>query len=744
MTISTSSTPKARLMLACTTALAACLAAGAAHAVQADELAISTAAAATAVDPLTVTATRTEKRTDDVPVSVSVTTAAQMNDAMVVDLKDLVKYEPGVSVPTSPARFGAALGTAGRDGSAGITIRGLGGNRVLISVDGVRIPDSFAFGAQATGRGDYADLDTLRSVEIVRGPASALYGSDGLAGSVSFITKDPSDFLNGDKPFYIQGRAAYSSADEGMSYGVLAAGRLGQNWEALISYTRRDASETETGGNRDIAGPNRTTANPQDISQDALLAKLVWRPNDAHAVKLTYDYLKRETDTDVVSGRTASVLGLLAHDEIERNRVSLEHRFTGGDSGWLTAARTNLYYQDSTNSQFSAEDRATLPDRTRLNTFDNRVFGVATQLESQFGTGGLSHHLVWGGDVSVTRQEGVRSGTVPPAGETYPTRAFPNTDYTLAGLFVQDEITALDGALSLYPALRWDYYKLDPKNDPLFTFQTPLGQSDNHVSPKLGVVYRIDDQFSVFANVATGFKAPSPSQVNNGFANPAFGYRSESNPDLKPETSKTIEGGLRFRSDNWSFSATGYAGEYEDFIDQVQVSGSFTPADPAVYKFINIGSVKIAGIEGAVRGDLGRGFTVFGSAAFTRGDAESNGIKSSLSSVDPMKVTAGLSWRDSEGRFGGTLTVVHVGDKDVKRLGADCAGCFTPGSFTTADLTAFWNVTRNVSIRAGAFNLTDQKYWWWSDVRGVLATSSAVDAWSQPGRNYGVSITVKM
>ncbi|WP_447516061.1 TonB-dependent receptor plug domain-containing protein, partial [Clostridioides difficile] len=84
-------------------------------------------------------------------------------------------YEPGISVPRGPTRFGAALGPTGRAGNEGFVIRGIGGNRVLIQVDGVRGPDGFSFGAQSTGRGDYVDLGLVKSVEILRGPASALY-----------------------------------------------------------------------------------------------------------------------------------------------------------------------------------------------------------------------------------------------------------------------------------------------------------------------------------------------------------------------------------------------------------------------------------------------------------------------------------------------------------------------------------------------------------------------------------------
>ncbi|RZL85636.1 MAG: TonB-dependent hemoglobin/transferrin/lactoferrin family receptor, partial [Sphingomonas sp.] len=158
-------------------------------------------ATAPAADPegqdkvITVTATRTEKAVEDVPATVSVIDAKTIEDRFISDIKDLVRYEPGVTVRRAPSRFTAAGSSIGRDRDSGFNIRGLEGNRVLITVDGVRVPDAFSFGAQSVGRGDYVDLDRFEQVEILRGPASALYGSDGVAGAVSFITKDPRDFL---------------------------------------------------------------------------------------------------------------------------------------------------------------------------------------------------------------------------------------------------------------------------------------------------------------------------------------------------------------------------------------------------------------------------------------------------------------------------------------------------------------------------------------------------------------------
>ncbi len=336
--------------------------------------------AATELDKVTVTATRSEKRVDEAPVTASVISSQEIEDGLVKDIKDLARFEPGVSVRRAPARFTAAGSSTGRDGNAGFNIRGLEGNRVLILVDGVRVPDGYAFGAQNMGRGDYVDLDLLKSVEIVRGPASALYGSDGLAGSVSFFTKDPSDLLKAGETFSLRARAGYASADNSTTESLLAAGRQGR-WEGLLAYTRRDGEGQETAGTNDSANTDRTTANPEDNHSNAVLGRAVFHWNDNNRVRLTYDHLDSGTDWTVLSAiakpplASTSVLGLTAFDKMRRDRVTLDHRFTGGQ-GVIKTATTTLYYQDSETRQFSAEDRNTAVDRTRDATFDNRVFGA--------------------------------------------------------------------------------------------------------------------------------------------------------------------------------------------------------------------------------------------------------------------------------------------------------------------------------------------------------------------------------
>jgi len=715
----------------------------AANAALAGEASVATASEADTLLPqVTVVATRSEKTVDDIPATVSVITDEQIADQLVTDIKDLVRYEPGVTVRSSPSRFSAALGSTGRDGNSGFNIRGLEGNRVLIQVDGVRTPDAFSFGAQSTGRGDYGDLELVKRVEILRGPGSALYGSDGVAGVVSFVTKDPVDFLTADRSLGLQVRTAWGSADDSLASGLVVAGRRG-DWSAMLAYNHRDAAETDNQGDDSSATAIRTAPNPQSIRSDVWLAKLVIDPTDRQRLRLTYEAFDREVVSNVLSGRSASVLDLRARDDTERQRLGVDYRFSGGE-GLLESALLAAWWQDSTTTQFTFEDRDPAVDRTRLNTFDNRVFGVSGEFHGRFTTGGVEHRLVYGGDASWTRQEGVRDGTAPPAGETFPTRAFPNTDYTLAGLYLQDEISLVGGRLVLYPALRLDYYSLEPSTDALLTGFVPAEQSDSHLSPKLGVVWTASDQWSLFVNYAEGFKAPSPSQVNNSFANVLYNYASIPNPDLRPETSQTVEGGIRWRAGGYSASATLFTGQYDDFIDQVLVGGIFAPGDPGLFQYRNIGSVEISGAEFKARAAFGAGFTGNLAIAYAHGQGQTGGVSTPLDSIEPISLAAGLGYRDQDGRFGGQLMITHGAGKDEDRVGASCApSCFTPGGFTVVDVTAWWAITDYATLRAGAFNLTDETYWFWSDVRGLSSTSPTRDAYTQPGRNVGVSLTLR-
>lgn len=689
---------------------------------------------------IVVTATRTPVKIEDLAVTVSIRTDEQIADEMATDIKDLVRFEPGISVQRQPARFNAALSATGRAGNEGFNIRGIGGNRVLIQVDGVRVPDGFNFGAQSAGRGDYVDIGLIKSVEILRGPSSALYGSDGLAGAVSFVTADPADFLPGGKSIGGLVRGAYSSADSEFTETAILAGRSG-DWSAMAAYTRRDWKELDNKGTVGGTGATRTKPNPQDGRSDAILARIVYAPAGGHKLRLTGEYLDTHLFTEGLTGLSPTVELLQGVDTGQRKRISLDWSWEG--AGLIDFARAAVYWQDGDDRQFTDEDRTPLADRERLNSFENRVFGFAADARSDFATGPLSHRLVFGGDINKTRQRGLRDGVVPPAGEVFPTRAFPTTDFTRAGLFIGDQIGI--GPLTLYPALRFDWYELSPRKDALLPAFTGAGQDGSRLSPKFGAVLKLTENIRLFGNYATGFKAPEPGQVNQFFENLAFGYTSAPNPDLGPERSESFEGGVRLSGTNVSLDLTAFSSRYKDFISQEVVGGAFTPSNPAIYQFVNLDRVKVKGAEARFEGRADNGVHATVALSYAKGDViEPGGVRSPLSTIDPLKLVVGVGYRDPQGRFSTQIIATHSAQKELDRTTGLCTPtCYRPGAFTILDLTASAPLAEGLTLRAGIFNLLDEKYAWWSDVRGLASSSTITDAYTQPGRNASVSLSYR-
>ncbi len=192
-------------------------------------------------------------------------------------------------------------------------------------------------------------------------------------------------------------------------------------------------------------------------------------------------------------------------------------------------AHVAAYYHEGEDVQFTDEDRSLVsatprPDRERLNTFENEVYGLAAEARSGFGDERFRTTLAFGGDICWTRQEGLRDGTEPPFGEVFPSRAFPATDFMLGGLFIASDFAFCDGAVTIFPALRYDFYDLDPTDDPLLPTFAGAEQGDSRLSPKVGVTVKLGDDVVLYGNYAQGFRAPTPYQVNNFFENLAFGY----------------------------------------------------------------------------------------------------------------------------------------------------------------------------------------------------------------------------
>lgn len=699
---------------------------------------------------VTVSATRTERTIDEVPVTVTVTERADIERRDPRNLKDLLDDEIDLSVRSAPTRFSVASPT-GRAGVEGINIRGLEGNQVLMTVDGIRVPNAFSFAAFSTGRGDYVSPDGLKSVEVLRGPASMQFGSDGLAGAVSFRTLDPGDVLQGDVRLGGFARSGYASVDRSR-YGTLAlAGRTGQgsgHWQGLLLASLRAGHQSSNQGSDDSLDERRTAPNPLDYDSGYVLAKASYAIDGAHQLGATLEALRRTQDTQVYSGRKSppladtSVIGLESDDRVARERVSLEHRFADPGARGVQRAQTTLYWQDAQSRQKTWEDRFIALDRTRDNRYQSRVFGFSSVLQSDI-TLGLPQHLTYGLDWSRASSSALRDGTVPAAGESFPTRPFPSTAYTLAGAFVQSEMPW--GAFNLTPGLRLDHYALAPSAAGYDGEAVSL--SGSAVSPRLGVLWQLSPAFAPYAQWSRGFRAPTPDQVNNGFSNPLQGYASIGNPRLQAERAKSVEIGARGQFGAWRYGVAAFDNRYRNFIEQDIVQGTGRPGDPMVFQYINLNDARIHGAQLRAEWAIERHWTLAAGVAYTKGYSTEAGRRTPLESVNPLKAT--LSVRYERARWGLEALAVHYGRKSpssVQPVSASPSSpgaggpAFIPRAATVIDVGAHYQFTPRLALQARIGNLLDTTYWRWQDARGLAASSQVLDAYSAPGRNVQLSV----
>ena len=707
-------------------------------------------------DEITVTATRSPRAVKDTPGEVSVISDTEIDHQLMTDAADLVRFEPGVYVDEDVTRLG--LG--------GFNIRGIGGNRVLTRIDGIPAGERFDFGPLAVPQYTL-DLDALKSVEIVRSAGSALYGSDALGGVVSLITKDPADYLLPGAPSRVEGKAGYASRNHDRFEDAAAAvGR--ERWQGSLFVSRSDAGELDNQGSVRTRDRARTAPNPQDANATNAIGKLVLAPTESSSLKLTGEIYRASVGTQVYTsqGVTVSPRSVVdesnfdADDDKRRDRVSLEELVQGGGPLY-DSLQWRLYLQRNDSEQHTLEDIATTAGGTTtqiarrgLLTFEQDGVGGELQLQKAAHRGG-EHLFTYGLSYSRDRFDQLRDrrdrnvvtgqDDVYPGPLVYPTKYFPKSDVGELGAYVQDELSLAGGRVKLVPGLRYDRYTLDPdEHDSIYLIgnagiPAPAGLDDSTVSPRLGLVVQGTAWLSAFGQYARGFRAPAFSEVNNGFTNFASGYTTLPNPDLKPETSDNVELGLRGNWRRGTLSLAAFRNRYDDFIDTV-VAG-FSSEGLLEFQPQNVDRATISGVELRGEARLGESWTLRGSAARIRGTNDT--ARQPLNSIAPASAVLGLGYARPAGRWGGELVTTFTEGKGRDDVDSTTVAQYTPPGYEVVDLTLFWDVTNNLSLRLGAFNLLDEKYWAWPDVIGLAGSSPILDRYTRPGRNFAAFVRVR-
>ncbi|MFL1516904.1 TonB-dependent receptor [Pseudomonas prosekii] len=720
---------------------------------------------------VTISATRQEQSIDSVPATVSVQTRDELDRNNVNSIKDLVRYEPGVSVG----------GAGQRSGLTGYNIRGIDGDRVLTQVDGVQVPDSFFNGPYAQTNRNYVDPEIVKRVEILRGPASVLYGSNAIGGAVSYYTLDPDDIIKPGKDVGARLKTGYSSADESWLKSATVAGRTG-DFDGLLHLSQRNGHETDSYGEHGGSGLNRTEANPEDVRTTNVLAKLGWNYADDARLGLTYEKYKDDRDTNqlsAVGGPFNAGRGFgfyksrTGNDTVSRERFGIEHSF-GLDSALADNIKWSLNYQiaktDQSTEEIYAPSRTVL--RERDTTYKDRQWVFDAQADKSFAIASTDHTVTYGTTIKQDKVTGLRTGSgtclsvagacrvigAPSAADSpAPASDFPDPTINSYSLFAQDQISW--GNWTFLPGARYDYTQLKPHITD--EFLATADQSGNGVvsdqtktwhrlSPKFGTTYSFNDHYTWYGQYAEGFRTPTAKALYGRFENLSGGYQVAPNPDLEPEKSKSYETGLRGQFDAGTFDVAVFYNKYRDFIDENAITPGYSET---TFQTNNIKHATIKGVELKGRLNLDTlgaptGLYSQGSLAYLYGRNDDSGEP--LNSVNPLTGVFGLGY--DQDNYGALLSWTLVKRKDrvdsssFKTPDGTSTQFKTPG-YGVLDLAGFYKVTDDVTLNAGLYNLTNKKYWQWDDVRGYDSVGEAsvtqpanLDRLTQPGRNFAINL----
>ena len=692
------------------------------------------------MDQIVVVAHKDERSIREIAANVTVLSRADLNSELATSVSDVFRYVPGVDYEAAGTRFG----------TEGINIRGIGGNRVAILVDGIPLPDQFDTGSFSNATRDFIDAGLVQGIEVLHGPASALYGSSAIGGVVAVRTPDPADLVGRDG---IGGDvlATWRGADNSMHGQAMMA--LGDNSMGFMAgYSWRDGQETDS-----AAAPD--DLDTRDFNRETALLKFVadnrWGQTFRASIIRQEAHTLSSLNSMLGSGRYRSTTALESDDRYQMDVVSAAYEF-GSPDGWIDSGVVRAFWETAEIDQFTLDERAaarTPVSIDRFFSYDQEIRGIEVNLWKDFAGDVVSHRLGVGAEYRDRTTEEYRDGlstdlgtgaqTNVLLGEVFPLRDFPISNTTESAIFIEDTISFGDD-WTVIAALRADRFELNPDVDAMYLADYPdyetVSLDESDVSPKLGVIYSIAPSVDAYLQYSHGFRAPPYSDANVSLDLPLFQYRAIPNPDLRSESSDGFDIGLRWHGVRSSARISAFRTNYDDFIETKVNVGVDPVSGYTEFQSLNIEDTTIEGIEAGWKSRFGaaESFGLDGSAYYARGDNNVSGQP--INSVGPAQAVIGFSWfsRDESRQ----LRLKSSFTDSYDRLDESSGELFKPAGHVVFDLYLTQKLGNNAIVRTGLHNLTDRTYWNWSDVRGLQPTDPILPYLAQAGRSASVSLNV--
>lgn len=595
------------------------------------------------VSEVTVVATKTEQKVQDVPQMVSVEDVTKAGVSNASSVADVLRNVAGLNFTGGPVRSGQTP-----------TMRGFDSNSLLITMDGRRLQ----FESQHDGR-FYVDPALLKKVEVVRGPASAVYGSGGLGGVIAFETKDAKDFLAPGKTEGAETKVGFQTANE-EGYGMLTGYKVAGNYDAVASVLGRSSEDIELSNDTTQRSDDRITSG---------MAKLGYAINDYSSIKFSVNSFinnaKENTNPQVTPPNQTAGLNLV-DKSIKQNEGSIKYTTNPSD---MVDFRAHLYAVKTGVKEKIIEASGLNPSGDELN---RDMLTIGANLDN---TSKIDNHAVsYGVEYYYDDQDGKDNDSDSNSGLTNGQRpGVPDASQQVYGGYVQDEITfnlAEQTKLYVNPAVRYDVFE-NNSDDP-----AQKDTDDSRISPRIGSTLKFYDTYSVFSSYSEGFRAPNLTELYaQGVHFPAgLGYFNtfQPNPNLKPEVSKTIEvgSGAEFKDvvkedDSLRLKGSRFWTRAEDYIEQYFTGPNYgSGACPypftagtcngGITSFQNVNRANLWGYDATVNYE-NNFLTASIGASFVTGKDDASGQY--LTTKQPLIVTSDIGYKIADTG----ITIGHFG-----------------------------------------------------------------------------------
>jgi outer membrane receptor for ferrienterochelin and colicins len=753
---------------------------------------------ANVLDQVVVTAAGFEQKLTDAPASISLISREELQKRPYMTLIDAVNDLEGIDVGE----------TSDKTGQKTISIRGMGADYTLILIDGRRqnnhgdiYPNSFG-GNQFN---HIPPLDMIERIEVIRGPASTLYGSDALGGVVNIITRKVSDRWRGSATVThnVQEHSEFGS-DSTLDFAVMGP-ILGDTLGLTLRGARyeRDASNPEYDTVYDPSGaPHERSlgfgggGKTVDNHNQTVGISLAWTPTDNQSVIVDADSSEQVYDNtpyinnlgtetyplgtvdsiDTIWRATGGVVqprvGYVDEQTFTRDQWSITHQgdWSFGNSfvslAWIDTANngrtlpftvaerqllqqmysgTGDYEGMSVADRRAAAEAAFLPRPKRAMESSQYTLDAKLDMPIELEGGGFHHVVVGGQIIDGELEDGVFGmETGGPGGGTV-------QDHEMWSVFTEDNWSVND-RLTLTAGIRYDDHNM----------------FGGHVSPRVYGLYVMSDTWTLKGGVSTGYKTPDTTDLYDGIT--GFGGQGTTpfvgNPDLQPETSVNSELAAYWTSLDGAhnFNFTVFHNDFKDKISRGEVTqsceatggvrpcanlGDFAQLGYTSYaQNINVAEARVVGAEIAGRYQLGDSWAL--RANYTWTDSEQKtGEEAGLPLAQSAKhmANATLEWMASD-RFS-TQLIAESRSRRYRGSTDEDGNPLFYRSYNILHLAAQYRINDNMTLGARINNLLDEDFTGYQTVFTAnpdgTYTMSALDDFNNKdkARNLWLSLNVR-